>query len=152
MVINPLIFKNQNFDPKTSLSHVTRLFYLQYVFAVNASLNVKTFDQLAALAQSKPQTMNYLTPSLSKVAFMETFNKKYGIDFVRVPFKGGRRCRQQHDGRHDAGRHLWHQQSDPAHSRWKNRRLGGPGGSPRHDRESAPAGAETDWPIHGAVA
>jgi tripartite-type tricarboxylate transporter receptor subunit TctC len=33
--------------------------------------------------------MNYLTPSLSKVAFMEAFNKKYGIDFVRVPFKGG---------------------------------------------------------------
>ena len=33
--------------------------------------------------------MNYLTPSLSKVAFMEAFNKKHGIDFVRVPFKGG---------------------------------------------------------------
>ena len=89
MVINPLIFKNQNFDPKTSLSHVTRLFHLQHVFAVNAALNVKTFDELAALAQSKPKTMNYLTPSLSKVAFMEAFNTKYGIDFVRVPFKGG---------------------------------------------------------------
>ena len=89
MVINPLIFKNQNFDPKTSLSHVSRLFYLQHVFAVNASLNVKTFDQLAALAKSKPKTMNYLTPSLSKVAFMEAFNKKHDIDFVRVPFKGG---------------------------------------------------------------
>ena len=59
------------------------------MFAVDASLNVKTFDQLAALAKSKPKTMNYLTPSLSKVAFMEAFNKKYGIDFVRVPFKGG---------------------------------------------------------------
>jgi len=89
MVINPLIFKSQNFDPKTSLTHVTRLFYLQHVFAVDASLNVKTFEQLAALAKSKPKTMNYLTPSLSKVAFMEAFNEKYGIDFVRVPFKGG---------------------------------------------------------------
>ena len=59
------------------------------MFAVNASLNVKTFDELAALAKSKPKTMNYLTPSLSKVAFMEAFNKKYGVDFVRVPFKGG---------------------------------------------------------------
>jgi tripartite-type tricarboxylate transporter receptor subunit TctC len=68
-VINPLIFKNMNFDPKTSLTHVARLFYLTHVFAVNA-LNVKTFDQLAALAKSKPKTMNYLTPSLSKVAFM----------------------------------------------------------------------------------
>lgn len=89
MVINPLIFKNMNFDPINSLVHVTRLFYLQHVFAVNASLNVKTFDELAALARSKPKTMNYLTPSLSKVAFMEAFNKKHGTDFVRVPFKGG---------------------------------------------------------------
>jgi tripartite-type tricarboxylate transporter receptor subunit TctC len=89
MVINPIIFQNMNFDPKTSLEHVVRLFYLQHVFAVNASLNVKNFDELAALAKSKPKTMNYLTPSLSKVAFMEAFNKKHGIDFVRVPFKGG---------------------------------------------------------------
>jgi tripartite-type tricarboxylate transporter receptor subunit TctC len=89
MVINPIIFKNMNFDPRTSLEHVTRLFYLQHVFAVNASLGVKNFEELAALARAKPKTMNYLTPSLSKVAFMEAFNKKYGTDFVRVPFKGG---------------------------------------------------------------
>ena len=89
MMINPIIFKNMNFDPKTSLEHVVRLFYLQHVFAVNASLGVKTFDELAALAKAKPKTMNYLTPSLSKVAFMEAFNKKHGVDFVRVPFKGG---------------------------------------------------------------
>ena len=89
MLINPLIFKNMSLDPKTDLVHITRLFYLQHVFAVNASLNVKTFDELAALAKAKPKTMNYLTPSLSKVAFMEAYNKKHGIDFVRVPFKGG---------------------------------------------------------------
>jgi tripartite-type tricarboxylate transporter receptor subunit TctC len=89
MHINPIILKNMSLDPLKELTHVTRLFYLQHVFAVNASLNVKTFDELAALAKSKPKTMNYLTPSLSKVAFMEAFNKKYGVDFVRVPFKGG---------------------------------------------------------------
>ena len=89
MIINPIILKNMSLDPLKELTHVTRLFYLQHVFAVNASLNVKTFDELAALAKSKPKTMNYLTPSLSKVAFMEAFNKKYGVDFVRVPFKGG---------------------------------------------------------------
>jgi tripartite-type tricarboxylate transporter receptor subunit TctC len=89
MVINPIINKGMNFDPKDKLEHVTRLWYLQHVFAVNASLGAKNFEELAAIAKSKPKTMNYLTPSLSKVAFMEAFNKKYGIDFVRVPFKGG---------------------------------------------------------------
>ena len=89
MQINPIILKNMHFDPKKELSHVTRLFYLTHVFAVNASLNVKNFDELAAHAKAHPKTMNYLTPSLSKVAFMEAFNKKHGVDFVRVPFKGG---------------------------------------------------------------
>jgi tripartite-type tricarboxylate transporter receptor subunit TctC len=88
MVINPLI-QTTNFDPKKTLTHVTRLFYLQHVFAVNASLGPKDFDELAAYAKAHPKTMNYLTPSLSKVAFMEAFNTKFGIDFVRVPFKGG---------------------------------------------------------------
>jgi tripartite-type tricarboxylate transporter receptor subunit TctC len=89
MVINPLIFEKMNFDPKKNLEHVTRVFYLQHVFAVNASLGVKNFDELAAHAKAHPKTLNYLTPSLSKVAFMEAFNKKHGVDFVRVPFKGG---------------------------------------------------------------
>jgi tripartite-type tricarboxylate transporter receptor subunit TctC len=30
-----------------------------------------------------------MAPSLSKVAFMEEFNRRHGTDFVRVPFKGG---------------------------------------------------------------
>jgi tripartite-type tricarboxylate transporter receptor subunit TctC len=30
-----------------------------------------------------------MTPSLSKVAFMEHFNQTKGVDFVRIPFKGG---------------------------------------------------------------
>jgi tripartite-type tricarboxylate transporter receptor subunit TctC len=89
MAINPWIFKNMKFDPKKDVTPVTRLFNLQQVFAVNASLKVKSFDELAALAKSKPKTMTYLAPSLSKVAFMENFNKQHGVDFVRVPFKGG---------------------------------------------------------------
>jgi tripartite-type tricarboxylate transporter receptor subunit TctC len=89
MVINPLIFQKMNFDPKQHVTPVTRLFYLTHVFAVNASLGVKSFEELAEYTKARPKTMNYLTPSLSKVAFMEAFNKKNGIDFVRVPFKGG---------------------------------------------------------------
>ena len=89
LVINPVIFKNSNFDPKAALIPVTRVFYLTTVFAVNASLGVKTFAGLAALARSKPKTFTYLSPSLSKVAFMEQFNRENGTDFVRVPFKGG---------------------------------------------------------------
>ena len=89
IVINPIIYPTTGFDPKKSLVPITRAFYLTQVFAVNASLNVKSFTELAALAQAKPKTLSYMAPSLSKVAFMEDFNKKNGTDFVRVPFKGG---------------------------------------------------------------
>ena len=88
MAVNPWI-NTVKFDPKKDVTPITRLFNLQQVFAVNASLNVKSFEELAALTKSKPKTMTYLAPSLAKVAFMERFNKQHGIDFVRVPFKGG---------------------------------------------------------------
>jgi tripartite-type tricarboxylate transporter receptor subunit TctC len=89
MAVNPWILKSIKFDPRKDVIPITRLWNLQQVFAVNASLNVKSFSELAALAKSKPKTMTYLAPSLAKVAFMERFNKQYGVDFVRVPFKGG---------------------------------------------------------------
>ncbi|MGA8615524.1 MAG: tripartite tricarboxylate transporter substrate binding protein [Xanthobacteraceae bacterium] len=88
IVINPVIYPS-DFDPSKALVPVARPYYLTQVFAVNASLGVKTFPELAALVKSKPKTFNYMAPSLSKVAFMEQFNKKNGTDIVRVPFKGG---------------------------------------------------------------
>src|SRR5271169_3171509 len=88
IVINPLI-QPSDFDPAKALVPVARPYYLTQVFAVNASLGIKSFAELAALVKSKPKTFNYMAPSLSKVAFMEEFNKKNGTDIVRVPFKGG---------------------------------------------------------------
>jgi tripartite-type tricarboxylate transporter receptor subunit TctC len=89
VIINPIIQPVSGFDPKKNLVPVSRVFYLTQVFAVNASLNVKSFAELAALARAKPKTLNYMAPSISKVAFVEEFNKKNGTDLVRVPFKGG---------------------------------------------------------------
>ena len=89
MVINPVIYPIAGFDPKKSLVPVTKAFYLTQVFAVNASLNVKSFDELVALAKAKPKTLNYMAAALSKVAFVEEMNRKEGTDIVRVPFKGG---------------------------------------------------------------
>jgi len=89
MAVNPWILKSVRFNPRKDVVPITRMWNLQQVFAVNASLNVKSFEDLAKLAKSKPKTMTYLAPSLAKVAFMERYNKQHGIDFVRVPFKGG---------------------------------------------------------------
>jgi tripartite-type tricarboxylate transporter receptor subunit TctC len=88
LTINPVIYPS-DFDPWKALAPVARPYYLTQVFAVNASLGIKTFPELAALVKSKPKTFNYMAPALSKVAFMEQFNKNNGTDIVRVPFKGG---------------------------------------------------------------
>ena len=88
IVINPLI-QPSDFDPAKSLLPIARPYYLTQMFAVNASLGVKSFADLAALAKARPKTLNYMAPSLSKVAFMEEFNKTNGTDIVRLPFKGG---------------------------------------------------------------
>jgi tripartite-type tricarboxylate transporter receptor subunit TctC len=87
-VTNPFL-PGADFDPIHVLTPIARPYYLTQVFAVNASLGVKSFAALAALVRSKPNTFNYMAPSVSKVAFMEAFNKKNGTDIVRVPFKGG---------------------------------------------------------------
>ena len=89
ITINPHIYKNTGVDPQKSLIPVTKAFILTQVFAVNASLGAKSFAELAALGRAKPKTLTYMAPSISKVAFMEEFNKKNGTDIVRVPFKGG---------------------------------------------------------------
>jgi tripartite-type tricarboxylate transporter receptor subunit TctC len=89
VTINPIIQPSSDFDPAKSLEPVTRVYYLTQVFAVNASLQVKSFPKLAALAKAKPNSLNYMAPSLSKVAFMQDFNKANGSNIVRVPFKGG---------------------------------------------------------------
>jgi len=89
MVINPIISPVAGFDPKTKLAPVTKAFYLTQVFAVNASLGAKNFDELIALAKAKPKSLNYMAAALGKVAFVEQMNRKYGVDFQRVPFKGG---------------------------------------------------------------
>jgi tripartite-type tricarboxylate transporter receptor subunit TctC len=86
IVINPII-QPSDFDPSQRLVPVARPYYLTQMFAVSASLNIKSFADLAAQAKAKP--FNYMAPSLSKVAFMEEFNKKNGTDIVRIPFKGG---------------------------------------------------------------
>lgn len=87
-VTNPFL-PGADWDPMKLLTPIARPYYLTQVFAVNASLGVKSFADLAKLVKSKPGKFNYMAPSVSKVAFMEEFNKKNGTDIVRVPFKGG---------------------------------------------------------------
>ena len=88
LVANEFLYKKLPYT-RTSFSPIMNLFYNTQVIVVNASLNVKTLDELAALAKAKPGTLNYVVPGIFQRVFFERFNKQYGTDLVAIPFKGG---------------------------------------------------------------
>jgi tripartite-type tricarboxylate transporter receptor subunit TctC len=89
MVYNQFLLKSMPFNPEVGLAPVTNLYHLIQTLVVNASLNVKTVDELIALSKAKPRTLSYVTAAVPLALYMETLVKEQGADWVRVPFKGG---------------------------------------------------------------
>src|SRR5262245_41173475 len=88
LVANTFLYKKLPYS-SASFSPIMNLFYNTQVIVANASLNVRTLEELAALAKAKPGTLNYIVPGIFQRVFFERFNKRYGTDLVAVPFKGG---------------------------------------------------------------
>ena len=86
---NLYLYKNLPFDLENGIVGVSNLFFLEQALAVNSDLNVKTVDELVALAKARPRTLSYSAPAAPLILFMENLNKQRGIDLVKVPFKGG---------------------------------------------------------------
>jgi tripartite-type tricarboxylate transporter receptor subunit TctC len=87
-IANEFLYKKLPYS-RESFSPVMNLFYNTQVIVVSGALNVKSLDELAALAKAKPGTLNYVVPGIFQRVFFDRFNKKYGTDLVAIPFKGG---------------------------------------------------------------
>jgi tripartite-type tricarboxylate transporter receptor subunit TctC len=88
-VYNEYLFKHLPFNPGKDLVPVTNLFHLLQTLVVNASLKVKTIDELIAASKAKPGTLSYLTASPALALYMDRLKVEKGADWVRVPFRGG---------------------------------------------------------------
>ena len=88
LIANEFLYKKIPYT-RSSFSPIMNLFYNTQVIVVSSALNVKTLDELAALAKAKPGTLNYVVPGIFQRVFFERFNKQYGTDLVAIPFKGG---------------------------------------------------------------
>lgn len=86
---NPYMFKTMPFDPGKDLTPVSHLFDILQVIVVNASLKVKTLDELADLSKKEKGTLSYIAPAIGQDIVFETLIKETGADLVRVPFRGG---------------------------------------------------------------
>jgi tripartite-type tricarboxylate transporter receptor subunit TctC len=89
LVYNQFLLKNMPFDPENGLQPITNLYHLIQTLVVNASLNVRTVDDLVALSKAKPATLSYVTAAPPLALYMEKLKDEKGADWVRVPFKGG---------------------------------------------------------------
>src|SRR3954453_2731008 len=61
MSFNPLLFSNLPYNPDTDIVPVSRLFFLVEGLFASSAINVNTLAELKALAQSKPEGLNYAT-------------------------------------------------------------------------------------------
>ena len=86
---NQFLYQRLPYDSQKDFAPVTNLFFNTQALVVNAALNVKSLDELAALAMARPKTLAYVAPSLPHALFFEHFNRERGTDLVRVPFRGG---------------------------------------------------------------
>ena len=91
MSYNPLLFDKLPYNADTDLVPVSRLFFLTEGLFVNSALGVNSVAELKALAQSKPDGLNYAT--LGDGSFPDLFrtwlNNQWGTKIVGVPYKGG---------------------------------------------------------------
>ena len=91
MSFNPLLFSNLPYNPDTDIVPVSRLFFLVEGLFASSAINVNTVAELKALAQSKPEGLNYATlgegsyPDL----FLKWMNNQWGTKIVAIPYRGG---------------------------------------------------------------
>ncbi len=89
LAFNKVMYKNLPYDAERDYEPIMGLFFSISAIVVNSNLGVKTLDGLAAYAKARPKTLAYMAPSVPLAQFMESFNRRYGTDLVRVPFRGG---------------------------------------------------------------
>lgn len=87
VVYSELLFKKLPFDPRKDLAPVSNLLFNTQLLVVNASLGVKTLEDLARVAKERP--LAFMSAGIVQRNYLEEFNRRHGTNIVSVPFKGG---------------------------------------------------------------
>jgi tripartite-type tricarboxylate transporter receptor subunit TctC len=89
-VINPHLYKSLPYNSVRDFAPVVALARPSPVLVANVSLGANNFQELLALAKSKPGSLSYGSFGSGSYAHisMEHLKKLAGIDLIHVPFKG----------------------------------------------------------------
>ena len=86
-----MLFSNLPYNAETDFVPVARLFFLVEGLFASSESNVKTVAEAKALAQSKPDGLNYAT--LGEGSYPELFlkwlNNQWNTQILGVPYRGG---------------------------------------------------------------
>jgi tripartite-type tricarboxylate transporter receptor subunit TctC len=85
----PFLFKNPGYDPYRDFIPITNGFFIITSFLVSPSLKVGTLAELIALSKSRPEGLNYASPSTGATMFIESFNHHTGSKLRTIPYKSG---------------------------------------------------------------
>ena len=90
LTVNPSLYVKLPYDPVKDFSYIGIATDGPYVLVANPKLDVKTVQELVALAKAKPGTVNYSSFGVGSMAQLnlEAFNQKMGTDMLHVPYKG----------------------------------------------------------------
>ena len=88
---NPLMFSNLPYNAETDFVPIARLFFLVEGLFASSEINVKSVAEAKALAQSKPDGLNYAT--LGEGSYPDLFrrwlNNQWNTEILGVPYRGG---------------------------------------------------------------
>jgi tripartite-type tricarboxylate transporter receptor subunit TctC len=85
----PFLFKNLAYDPYRDFAPITNGYFITAAFLVAPSLNVGSLAELIALSKSRPEGLNYASPSTGATMFIENFNQHTGARLQTIPYKSG---------------------------------------------------------------
>ncbi len=89
--INPLLFRDQPYDPIRDFAPVAALVSTQYILVVNAAIPADNLREFIALAKEKPGQLHGAGSNTGGVQHLalELFNVLAGVKLEHVPYKGG---------------------------------------------------------------
>ena len=90
LVMTPISHKKLPYDPVRDFAPISLLFTSPLYLVVQASLPVKSVQDLVALARSRPGKLSYASLGVGSPHHLaaETFKSRAGLEILHVPYKG----------------------------------------------------------------
>jgi len=90
LAVNPSLYRDLAYDPRTSFAAVALVARVPNVLVVNPAVPVKSVSELIALAKAKPGALRYASGGNGSAAHiaMEYFKLRTQTDLLHVPYKG----------------------------------------------------------------